>query len=149
MILDYEVNYLKLVSTISNGCEMDINETGTRLLYKPGICRCFPFMGVGFINGGKYQFHCNVERGIGYYIMGILPLVLFGKIPTKIVFTVSAIVCILYAGSDQQQSRYQCGHHPHCHASAPRQVGRDRGVLATNQEARSRTAGRSSLHCQS
>lgn len=149
MILDYEVNYLKLVSTISNGCEMDINETGTRLLYKPGICCCFPFMDVGFINGGKYQFHCNVERGIGYYIMGILPLILFGKIPTKIVFTVSAIGCKSHAGSDQQQSRYQCGHYPHCHASAPRQVGCDRGMLAANQEAWSRAAGRSPLHCQS
>lgn len=91
-VVDYEVNYLKLVSTISNGCEMDINETGTRLLYKPGSNSHFRLMAVGFINGGKYQFHCNVERGIGYYLMGILPLVLFGKVPTKIVFTVFASV---------------------------------------------------------
>ncbi|CBK20817.2 RNA-3'-phosphate cyclase [Blastocystis hominis] len=73
---DYEVKFLKMVSTLSSGCEVDINETGTRLLYKPG-----------FINGGKYQFHCGEERGIGYFLMGLLPLLLFGKVPSKIVFS--------------------------------------------------------------
>lgn len=106
-VVDYEVNYLKLVSTISNGCEMDINETGTRLLYKPGSNWHFRLIVVGFINGGKYQFHCNVERGIGYYLMGILPLVLFGKVPTKIVFTVALSVRSDGVGRDEQQSRHQ------------------------------------------
>ena len=46
----------------------------------------------GFINGRKYQFHCGEERGIGYYLMGLLPLVLFGKVPTKIVFTVFLVM---------------------------------------------------------
>lgn len=73
---------------MSNGCEVDINETGTRVLYKPGTLSKVLFTVIGFINGGKYVFHCGTERGIGYYLMGILPLALFGKIPTKIVFTV-------------------------------------------------------------
>ena len=86
--LDYEVNFLKLVSMMSNGCEVDINETGTRVLYKPGSILKLSHNALGFINGGKYTFSCGTERGIGYYLMGILPLALFGKIPTKIVFTV-------------------------------------------------------------
>lgn len=73
---------------MSNGCEVDINETGTRVLYKPGTILVIVYNCVGFINGGKYVFNCGTERGIGYYLMGILPLALFGKIPTKIVFTV-------------------------------------------------------------
>ena len=48
-------------------------------------------MGLGFINGGNYQFACGTERGIGYYIMGILPLAIFAKIPSRIVFTVHFI----------------------------------------------------------
>lgn len=77
-----------MVSTLSSGCEVDINETGTRLLYKPGSVCCFCAESTGFINGGKFQFHCGEERGIGYYLMGLLPLLLFGKVPSKIVFTV-------------------------------------------------------------
>ena len=73
---------------MSNGCEVDINETGTRVLYKPGKMVELLSDRIGFINGGKYTFNCGTERGIGYYLMGILPLALFGKIPTKIVFTV-------------------------------------------------------------
>lgn len=73
---------------MSNGCEVDINETGTRVLYKPGSILELSYNALGFINGGKYTFSCGTERGIGYYLMGILPLALFGKIPTKIVFTV-------------------------------------------------------------
>ena len=78
---------------MSNGCEVDINETGTRLVYKPGTVCVFHNYSLGFINGGKYTFNCGTERGIGYYLMGILPLAIFGKIPTKIVFSVCTHTC--------------------------------------------------------
>ena len=36
-LLGYEVNMLKLVEKITNGTEVNINTTGTRLIFKPGI----------------------------------------------------------------------------------------------------------------
>ena len=43
---------------------------------------------IGKITGGNISFDCGLERGMGYYIMGILPIVLFGNKPTTITFTV-------------------------------------------------------------
>ena len=59
-----------------------INQVGNLIIW---------FRELGFINGGTYQFACGTERGIGYYIMGILPLAIFGKTPSRIVFTVFLI----------------------------------------------------------
>lgn len=59
-----------------------INQVGNSIIW---------FRELGFINGGNYQFACGTERGIGYYIMGILPLAIFGKTPSRIVFTVFLI----------------------------------------------------------
>ena len=43
---------------------------------------------IGKITGGNISFDCGLERGMGYFIMGILPIVLFGNKPTTITFTV-------------------------------------------------------------
>ena len=43
---------------------------------------------LGYIKGGKLTFDCQNDRGIGYYIMGIIPLILFGKQPSFLTFTV-------------------------------------------------------------
>ena len=34
---DFEANYLKLVEKLCDGCHIDINETGTKMRFKPGI----------------------------------------------------------------------------------------------------------------
>ncbi|KAK8794720.1 hypothetical protein WA158_001701 [Blastocystis sp. Blastoise] len=72
----YEISFLKLVDAVSTGSKIDINETGTRVMYNPG-----------FIRGGKHTFDCDKERGIGYYAMGIIPLLIFGKQSSYITFT--------------------------------------------------------------
>lgn len=50
----YEVSLIRLFDKISNGSEIDINKSGTTILFKPGI-----------LNGGVIHHDCNLERGIG------------------------------------------------------------------------------------
>ena len=65
---DFEANYLKLVEKLCDGCQIDINETGTKLRFKPGI-----------LTGGRLQHNCGTSRSMGWYIEGILPLAIFCK----------------------------------------------------------------------
>lgn len=74
---DYEANFLRLLERITNGCNVEINETGTSLRYKPGI-----------ISGGRSLVHdCGASRGLGYFIEPIICLALFGKKPLTITLT--------------------------------------------------------------
>ena len=70
---DYEAGFLRLVDKLTNGCQVEINETGTRLRYKPGM-----------VTGGSVEHDCGPDRAIGYYIEGLLPLVLFAKRPVTL-----------------------------------------------------------------
>lgn len=65
---DFEANYLKLVEKLCDGCHIDINETGTKMRFKPGI-----------LTGGRITHNCGTSRSIGWYIEGILPLAIFCK----------------------------------------------------------------------
>lgn len=65
---DFEASYLRLIDNITDGTVIEINETGTTLKFKPGI-----------IVGGEVSHDCCLKRSIGWYIEGILPLIIFGK----------------------------------------------------------------------
>jgi len=67
---DFEASFLRLLDKLVNGCTIEINETGTSLLYKPG-----------FVVGGKLEHDCGTGRGIGWFLEGILALAPFGKKP--------------------------------------------------------------------
>jgi RNA 3'-terminal phosphate cyclase-like protein len=70
----HEVNLLRLLEIVTDDAVVDINETGTRLKYKPGT-----------IVGGKNLVHsCSLSRSIGYYLEPLLLLGLFGKKPLSI-----------------------------------------------------------------
>lgn len=70
----HEISFLRLLETITDGCDVEINETGTKLKYKPGI-----------VMGGKNLVHdCGVNRAIGYFLEPLLVLGLFGKKPLSI-----------------------------------------------------------------
>ena len=73
---DFEANFLRLVEKLTDGCAIEINETGTSLRYKPGL-----------ISGGRIVHDCGMSRAIGWFIEGILPLVVFGKDNSSIAFT--------------------------------------------------------------
>eukprot|EP01018_Ginkgo_biloba_P032082 Gb_01471 [translate_table: standard] len=65
----YEVSFLRLMEKVSDGCVVEINETGTKLRYKPGV-----------LLGGRQLVHdCGVNRSIGYFMEPLIVLGLFGK----------------------------------------------------------------------
>ncbi|KAH9329493.1 hypothetical protein KI387_001601 [Taxus chinensis] len=71
---NYEVSFLRLMEKICDGCVVEINETGTKLRYKPGV-----------LVGGKYLAHdCGTARSIGYFLEPLIILGLFGKTPLSI-----------------------------------------------------------------
>jgi RNA 3'-terminal phosphate cyclase-like protein len=67
---DFEANFLRLIEKLCDGCKVEINETGTSMRFKPGI-----------VTGGNIQHDCGTTRSIGWFIEGILPLIVFGKTP--------------------------------------------------------------------
>lgn len=66
---DYEASFLRLLEKVSNGCAVEINETGTKLRYKPGI----------LIGGRDVVHECGTGRPIGYFLESLIVLGLFGK----------------------------------------------------------------------
>ncbi|KAJ7981241.1 RNA 3'-terminal phosphate cyclase-like protein [Quillaja saponaria] len=60
----HEVSLLRLIEKICDDCVVEINETGTKLKYKPGI-----------VMGGRHLVHdCGVSRSIGYFLEPLLVL---------------------------------------------------------------------------
>ncbi|KAG0710751.1 RNA 3'-terminal phosphate cyclase-like protein [Chionoecetes opilio] len=51
---DYEVSFIRLLDCLNNGSIIEVNETGTALLYKPGV-----------LVGGQLEHSCPLSRGIG------------------------------------------------------------------------------------
>ncbi|CAH1446362.1 unnamed protein product [Lactuca virosa] len=73
-LLPHEVSFLRLLETISDDCHVEINETGTKLKYKPGIV----------MGGGYLEHDCGLSRSIGYFLEPLIVLGLFGKKPLSI-----------------------------------------------------------------
>jgi len=65
---DFEASFLRLMEKITNGCEITINETGTRVTYKPGM-----------IIGGNCSHDCGNSRSIGYFLEPVICLAPFSK----------------------------------------------------------------------
>uniref|UniRef100_A0A7R9U6Q7 RNA 3'-terminal-phosphate cyclase (ATP) n=1 Tax=Pinguiococcus pyrenoidosus TaxID=172671 RepID=A0A7R9U6Q7_9STRA len=66
---DFEASFLRLLEKLCDGCRVEINETGTKLRYVPGL-----------VTGGKVTHSCE-GRAAGYFLEGIIPLALFAKRP--------------------------------------------------------------------
>lgn len=65
----HEISLLRLIEKVCDDCSVVVNETGTKLKYKPGI-----------VVGGKYLEHdCGLSRSIGYFLEVLIVLGLFGK----------------------------------------------------------------------
>ncbi|WMV35843.1 hypothetical protein MTR67_029228 [Solanum verrucosum] len=70
----HEVSFLRLLEKVCDDCVVEINETDTKLKYKPGI-----------IMGGRHLVHdCGVNRSIGYFLEPWILLGSFGKKPLTI-----------------------------------------------------------------
>eukprot|EP00775_Hariotina_reticulata_P008347 gene8347-8531_t len=66
---DYEASLLRLLEKLTNGCLVEINETGTTLRYRPGVIIC----------GGGLVHDCGASRAIGYFLEPLVMLALFAK----------------------------------------------------------------------
>eukprot|EP01104_Vermistella_antarctica_P011383 TRINITY_DN3170_c0_g1_i4.p1 TRINITY_DN3170_c0_g1~~TRINITY_DN3170_c0_g1_i4.p1 ORF type:complete len:360 (+),score=70.84 TRINITY_DN3170_c0_g1_i4:1460-2539(+) len=74
---DYEVSFLRMIEKITNGTFVEINETGTKLRFKPG-----------FIVGGRNITHsCPLSRSVGYFLEPLIWLGPCGKQPLNITLT--------------------------------------------------------------
>lgn len=71
---DYEITFLRIIESITNGSIIEISYTGTSVIYKPGL-----------IIGGSHTFNCPLTRGVGYFIEPLLLLSPFAKKPSTIV----------------------------------------------------------------
>lgn len=67
---EYEISFVRLLDKITNGTRIELNEASTSIYYNPGL-----------LNGGEVEHKCSVQRGIGYYLEGIMMLAPFCKIP--------------------------------------------------------------------
>eukprot|EP00850_Spirogloea_muscicola_P009739 SM000055S18273 [mRNA] locus=s55:455319:457450:- [translate_table: standard] len=72
-----EASLLRLLEKLSRGCRVEINETGTRLLYTPGV----------LVGGRSLTHDCGTDRAIGYFLEILIVLGLFGKKPLSITLT--------------------------------------------------------------
>ena len=67
----HELSLLRLVEKLTNGSIVNINKTGTRVIFRPGIIDC---------NDGMLIHHeCDLARSITYYLEFVVPLAIFGK----------------------------------------------------------------------
>lgn len=74
---DYEISFLRLMDSLTQGTRIEINETGTTLQYSPGI-----------LLGGSHQLHdCPCSRGICYFLEAICCCCLFCKHDVSIQLT--------------------------------------------------------------
>lgn len=73
---EFEASFLRLIEQLTDGCNVEINETGTSLRFKPGV-----------LTGGMDLVHnCGVGRSIGWFIEGILPIAMFCKSQVQLTF---------------------------------------------------------------
>jgi RNA 3'-terminal phosphate cyclase-like protein len=102
----HEASFLKLIDSLTNGSVIEINATGTQLLFQPGIllggdiahdCPVGTVASNSTAGSNSEQQDNDMEvemnlqqltaRSIGWYIEGILPLAPFGKEALRVTFT--------------------------------------------------------------
>jgi RNA 3'-terminal phosphate cyclase-like protein len=65
------LSLLKLLEKVTNGSNVNINKTGTRLIFRPGMIDCN--------EGLPIEHDCHLDRNITYYLEVVVPLAVFGK----------------------------------------------------------------------
>ncbi|OWA54427.1 RNA 3'-terminal phosphate cyclase-like protein [Hypsibius exemplaris] len=71
---DHEISFLRLLEKVTNGTLIDIDETGTKVTYQPGL-----------LSGGDVEHDCHPDRSITYYLEALLLLASFMKKPLNAV----------------------------------------------------------------
>jgi len=65
---DYEISFLRLMESVTNGSQIEISYTGTTVIYRPGI-----------IVGGSHTHNCPPSKPVGYFVEPLLYLAPFSK----------------------------------------------------------------------
>ncbi|XVF00289.1 hypothetical protein REPUB_Repub03eG0272100 [Reevesia pubescens] len=71
----HEISLIRLFEKLTDDCTIEINETGTKLKYKPGI----------IVGGSNLVHDCGVSRAIGYFLEPLILLGLFARKPVFII----------------------------------------------------------------
>lgn len=71
---DYEASFVRMLDKLTDGSEINIDETGTTLRYKPGQ----------IIGGDGLVHNCPPSRGLTYFLEGLLLLAPLAKRPVSI-----------------------------------------------------------------
>ncbi|CAH0520099.1 unnamed protein product [Peronospora belbahrii] len=66
----FEANLLRLLDRVTSGSQLEINETGTKLKYHPGL-----------VLGGRVVHDCGTGRSIGWFLEVLAALAPFAKLP--------------------------------------------------------------------
>ncbi|EKX45286.1 hypothetical protein GUITHDRAFT_87185 [Guillardia theta CCMP2712] len=74
---DFEASFLRMIEKLSNGCMIEINDTGTKMRYKPGV----------LVGGTGLEHDCGKTRGIGWFLEALLCIAPFAKNPVAITLT--------------------------------------------------------------
>lgn len=69
--MNYEISLIKLLQKICNGCEININKTGTKLIFTPGY--------IDVNDGLPIEHDCDLQRNITYYLEVACILAIYGK----------------------------------------------------------------------
>jgi len=71
---DYEASFVRLLDKICDGSDINIDETGTVLRYRPGQ----------IVGGDDLVHNCPTSRGLAYFLEGLIFLAPFAKRPLSI-----------------------------------------------------------------
>ena len=77
-ITQYEHAFLQLIERLTTSSLFEINKTGTVLKFTPGI--------ITNNSAIPFEFDCG-NKAISYFIIGIIPIAIFGKEPLEVRFT--------------------------------------------------------------
>jgi RNA 3'-terminal phosphate cyclase-like protein len=75
-IRDFESSLLRLIDKITNGSKIEVSDTGTRLMLRPGL-----------LMGGRIEHDCGTEHSIGYFLELLVAVAPFCKDPINAVLT--------------------------------------------------------------
>lgn len=78
-LIPCEVNLLQLLEKVTNGGHFNINKTGTRLIYKPGM--------IDSNQGLLVEHDCHLSRNISYFLEVVCPIAVFGKSEMNLILT--------------------------------------------------------------
>lgn len=91
----YEVSFIRLLDTITNGAIIEFSMTGTTLLYKPGLITGSAAGYNTSTSGGVLKHELRAEcaaRGVSYWLIPLCMLAPFGKNAINVIFTGPGVV---------------------------------------------------------